>query len=339
MRHGRGVLMKAIVQDRYGSPKDVLKLEDIDVPTCGEDRVLVRVVASSANPWDWHFIRGEPLVFRPMGLGGIRKPKFVVPGGDVAGIVEQVGNQVTEFAPGDPVYGFGHGAFAEYVAVSRSSLARKPANLTFAQAAAVPLGAVTALQGLRAGELSAGQHVLVIGASGGVGAFAVQIAKHLAAEVTGVCSTGNVDLVKRLGADHVVDYTKDDVTKGSPTYDFAFQLGGTYSPRGIRRVLKPQGTLIQSYGDGSRWVGPLGQILEARLLSLVVRQTLKSFTAEVTTEDLDEIRELIESGALTPIIDRTYELADAAQAVDLVESGRPPGKVIVSISGDAERIS
>lgn len=323
--------MKAIVQDSYGAPKQVLKLSEVDVPPVGEQDVLVRVRASSANPWDWHFIRGEPVVFRAAGIGGIRKPKFLIPGGDVAGTVEQVGSRATGFAPGDQVYGFGHGAFAEYLAVPQGSLARKPSNLTFEQSAAVPLAAATALQGFQVGDLRAGQHVLIIGASGGIGTFAVQIAKHLGAKVTGVCSTDNVQLVEKLGADYVLDYTKQDITAGPSQYDLALQLGGTYSPIALRKVLTTHGTLIQSYGDGSRLLGPIGNIVKAAGLNPFVGQTLKSFTATVTTETLDEVTELIEGGQLVPVIDRTYSLAEAADAVRLVEEGRPAGKVIVSV--------
>jgi NADPH:quinone reductase-like Zn-dependent oxidoreductase len=295
--------MKAIVQHGYGAPDDVLKLAEVDTPAVGDQEVLVRVRASSANPWDWHFIRGEPVLMRPAGIGGIRKPKFLIPGGDVAGTVEQVGGRVTGLAPGDQVYGFSHGAFAEYVAVSQGNLARKPVNLTFEQAAAVPLGAITAIQGLRAGGLRAGQHVLVIGASGGVGT-------------------------------HVIDYTKQGISNGPARYDLVFQLGGTYSPAAIRKVLTPHGTLIQSYGDGNRWVGPIGNMIKAAVLSLFVGQTLKAFTAKETTETLDEITELIEAGQLTPVIDRTYPLSEAAQAVRLVEQGRPAGKVTITITSD-----
>ena len=326
--------MKAIVQQGYGAPADVLKLTEVDTPAVGDQEVLVSVRASSANPWDWHFIRGEPVLMRPAGIGGIRRPKFLIPGGDLAGTVAQVGAQVTGFAPGDHVYGFGHGAFAEYVAVPQGKLARKPSNLTFEQAAAVPLGAITAIQGIRAGGLQVGQHVLVLGASGGVGTFAVQIAKHLNAEVTGVCSTGNVDLVRRLGADHVIDYTNQDIFTGPARYDLVFQLGGTYAPAAIRKVLTAKGTLIQSYGDGNRWFGPIGNMIKAAVLSPFVGQTLKSFTARETTESLDEITDLIETGQLTPVIDRTYPLAEAAQAVALVEQGRPAGKVTVTVISD-----
>jgi len=326
--------MKAIVQHKYGAPADVLKIAEVDTPAFGDQEVLVRVRASSANPWDWHFIRGEPVLMRPAGIGGIRKPKFLIPGGDLAGTVEQVGREVSRFAPGDEVYGFGHGAFAEYVAVPQGRLARKPANLTFEQAAAVPLAAITAIQGLRAGGLEAGQHLLIIGASGGIGTFSVQIAKHLGAEVTGVCSTGNLDLVRRLGADHVIDYTTAGIFNDPARYDLVFQLGGTYSPAAIRKVLTPHGTLIQSYGDGNRWFGPIGNIIKAVVLNLFVGQTLNAFTAKETTEALDEITKLIEAGQLTPVIDRTYPLAEAAQAIQLVEQGRPAGKVTVTITGD-----
>lgn len=326
--------MKAIVQHKYGAPADVLKIAEVDTPAFGDQEVLVRVRASSANPWDWHFIRGEPVLMRPAGIGGIRKPKFLIPGGDLAGTVEQVGREVSRFAPGDEVYGFGHGAFAEYVAVPQGRLARKPANLTFEQAAAVPLAAITAIQGLRAGGLEAGQHLLIIGASGGIGTFSVQIAKHLGAEVTGVCSTGNLDLVRRLGADHVIDYTTAGIFNDPARYDLVFQLGGTYSPAAIRKVLTPHGTLIQSYGDGNRWFGPIGNIIKDVVLNLFVGQTLNAFTAKETTEALDEITKLIEAGQLTPVIDRTYPLAEAAQAIQLVEQGRPAGKVTVTITGD-----
>jgi len=323
--------MKAIIQRRYGAPHDVLHVAEVETPAVGAGDVLVAVRASSANPWDWHFIRGEPLLFRPAGLGGIRRPKFPVPGGDLAGTVEQAGSGVTAFKPGDEVYGFGHGAFAEYVAVDQGSLAPKPGNLTFQQAAAVPLAAVTAMQCLRAGGIQPGQQVVIIGASGGVGTFAVQIARYLGAQVTGVCSTRHVDLVRGLGAEHVIDYTEQDFTTGAARYDLALQLGGTYSPAAIRKVLTPRGTLIQSSGDGGRWLGPVGNMIKAVALSPLAGQTLKSFTAKVTTQDLTEVGGLIESGHITPVIDRTYPLTEAAAAVELVEQGSPAGKVIVAV--------
>lgn len=324
--------MRAIVQHRYGAPEEVLRLEEVAVPTVGDGQVLVRVRASSANPWDWHFVRGEPILLRPTGIGGIRRPRFPVPGGDVAGTVEEVGPGVEGLAVGDEVYGFGHGAFADFVAVPQRHLALKPANLSFEQAAAVPLAGVTALQGLRAGGLRPGQHVLVIGASGGVGTFAVQLARHLGARVTGVCSTANLGLVRDLGAEAVIDYTTQDLTAGPTRYDLVFQLGGTTPPRALRRVLTPRGTLVQSAGDGSRWLGPVGTMAQAAVLNLVVGQTLRTFVADETTEALDELRELVEAGAVVPVVDRTYPLSDAAAAVRLVEEGRPAGKVVVSVA-------
>ncbi|MFL6182481.1 MAG: NAD(P)-dependent alcohol dehydrogenase [Actinomycetes bacterium] len=325
--------MKAIIQDEYGAPIDVLRFTDVEIPALSDDNVLVRVHASSANPWDWHYIRGEPLLMRPA-LGGVRKPKFLIAGGDVAGIVEQVGKSVVAFAPGDAVYGFAHGAFAEFVAVPQTGLARKPENLNFEEAAAVPLGAVTALQVLRGGNLESGQRLMIIGASGGVGCFAVQIAKHIGAEVTGVCSTANTELVERLGADHVIDYATQQIFAGPTRYDMVLQLGGTYGPGAIRKVLTPQGTLIQSYGDGNRWLGPLGSILKAVVVDRFVGQTLKSVTATVTTESLDEVTALIEGGHIRPVIDRGFLLPNAAQAVALVEDGNPAGKVTVTVASD-----
>jgi NADPH:quinone reductase-like Zn-dependent oxidoreductase len=252
--------------------------------------------------------------------------------------VERAGSAVTAFKPGDEVYGFGHGAFAEYIAVHQDGLAPKPGNLTFERAAAVPLAAVTALQGLRAGGIQPGQQVLVIGASGGVGTFAVQIARHLGAHVSGVCSTRHADLVRRLGAEQVIDYTKQDFTLGSARYDLALQLGGTYSPAAVRKVLTPRGTLIQSFGDGSRWFGPVGNLIKAVAVNALVGQTLKSFTAKVTSQALKEVRDLIESGRITPVIDRTYPLTDAATAVQLVEEGSPAGKVIVMVESPQSRL-
>ncbi|MFN0282892.1 MAG: NAD(P)-dependent alcohol dehydrogenase [Kineosporiaceae bacterium] len=323
--------MRAIVQERYGAPVDVLRLADVGLPEVGDDDVLVRVRASSANPWDWHFIRGEPVLLRPAGIGGVRRPKFPIAGGDLAGTVERVGSAVTAFEPGADVYGFGHGAFAEYVAVPQTRLATMPAGLSFEQAAAVPLAAVTALQCLRAGGIAPGQRVLVVGASGGVGTFAVQIAKHLGARVSGVCSTPHVDLVRGLGAEEVIDYTREDFTAGAGGYDLVFQLGGTYSPAAIRRVLAPRGTLIQSSGDGGRWLGPVGSMIKAAVLNPFTRQSLKAVTATVTAEALNEIKDLVEAGNITPVIAQTFPLTQAATAVGLVEKGSPPGKVVVVV--------
>ena len=323
--------MKALVHHSYGAPRDVLRLADLGLPEVGDEDVLVRVRASSANPWDWHFIRGEPVLLRLAGIGGVRRPKFLIPGGDLAGTVERVGSGVTGFRPGDDVYGFGHGAFAEFVAVPQTRLAAKPAGLSVEQAAAVPLAAVTALQGLRAGGIAPLEHLVVVGASGGVGTFAVQIAKHLGAPVTGVCSTPHVELVRGLGADQVIDYTREDFTAGTAGYDVVFQLGGTYSPAAIKRVLNAHGTLIQSFGDGGRWLGPVGNMTKAAVLNRFSGRTLKAFTATVTAEALNEIKDLIESGRIVPVIGRTFPLTEAAAAVELVEKGSPPGKVVVVV--------
>lgn len=321
--------MRAIVQQEYGAPEDVLRLREADLPQPGQDEVLVRVRASSVNPADWHIIRGEPVLLRPTGLGGIRRPSSPIPGGDVAGVVER--SRVAGFAPGDEVFGFGRGAFAEFVAIPHRNLARKPGTLTFAEAAAVPLAAVTALQGLRAGGLRSGQHVMIIGASGGVGTFAVQIAKQWGAEVTGVCSTPNLPLVRDLGADHLIDYTTTDPTEGADRYDLVLQLGGTYRPRQVRRALSQRGTLVQSYGDGGRWVGPVGSIVAALVTNPFVSQTLRTFLAEEDTATLDELRAMIDAGHLRPIVSATYPLAEAAAAVSLLERGHPAGKVVITV--------
>lgn len=322
--------MKAIEQRGYGNPREVLHLTDVKAPGIAANQVLVRVRASSANPYDWHLICGEPVLMRP-GLGGLRGPQRVV-GADFAGIVEDVGSAVQDVSAGEEVYGFADGAFAELVAAPADRLARKPSNLTFAQAAAVPLAAVTALQGLRRGSLAHDQRVLVIGASGGVGTFAVQLAKDAGAEVTGVCSTGRLDLVRDLGADHVIDYTAQDPTSGPATYDLILQLGGRYSPRALRRVLAPGGTLVQSHGDGNRWLGPLAGIATGGLLNLVTKQRITSFVAKENTATLDELRGRIEAGYLKPIIDSEYPLERAAEAVSLVKDGRPAGKVAVTVA-------
>lgn len=322
--------MKAIEQRGYGDLRGVLHLTDVPVPGIGPGQVLVRVRASSANPYDWHLVCGEPVLMRA-GLGGLRGPRRVV-GADVAGIVEKVGSAVRGLAVGDEVYGFADGAFAEFVAAPANRLARKPANLTFAQAATVPLAAVTALQGLRRGGLAHGQHVLVIGASGGVGTFAVQLAKHAGAEVTGVCSTGRLELVRGLGTDHVIDYTVQDPATGPAVYDLVFQLGGQYSPGALRRVLSPGGVLVQSPGDGSRWLGPLGAIAAGALLNLTTKHKITSFVTKEDTATLEELRGLIEAGHLVPVIDSEYPLERAADAVVLVKDGRPAGKIVVTVT-------
>jgi NADPH:quinone reductase-like Zn-dependent oxidoreductase len=324
--------MKAMVQHRYGAPTEVLSMAEVETPTVGPDEVLVRVRASSANPYEWHFVRGEPLLMRPFGTGGVRRSTHTVPGGDVAGTVERLGERVTTVAVGDDVYGFpGHGAYAEQVAVPQGRLARMPAGLTYEEAAAVPLAGVTALQALRHGGLEAGQHVLVIGASGGVGTFAVQIARHLGAGVTGVCRTRHVDLVQSLGADHVIDYTTAEVTAGDVRYDLVVQLGGTTSARALRQVLTPGGTLVQAAGDGGRLLGPLVSVAAGAVLNVVVRQRISAFTARETTEALDELRVMVETGAVRPVVHAAYPLAQAAEAVRVVEEDHPGGKVVLTV--------
>lgn len=329
-------MMTAVLHDRFGAPDEVLYLGSAPRPEPGAGEVLVRIHAASANPYDWHFIRAEPYFIRLV-EAGLTRPKKPIPGGDLAGVVAAVGPGATHFDVGDEVYAFRHGSFAEYITVPEDRLAAKPAGLTFEEAAAVPLGAVTALQGLREhGGIEAGDRVLIVGASGGVGTFAVQMARAFGAEVTGVCSARHADLVRSLGASEVIDYTTTDFTTLDRTYDLVFQLAGTYSPRAVRRVLAEDGTLLLAMGDGSAALGPLGRIATAYLLSLFVGQTMKTFTADERGEVLEEIRQLVESGAIRPIVDRVYPLAEAGNAVALVEDGSPAGKVVISIvSGGA----
>ena len=323
--------MKAIVQDEYGPP-DVLELREIDKPVVEDDQVLVCVHATSANPADWHFMRGVPYIMRPQ--SGLGKPKNSVLGRDIGGRVEAVGNDVTRFQAGDEVFAnVETGGFAEYACVSEGLLAPKPPNLTFEQAAAVPLAALTALQGLRdAGRVQPGQKVLIIGASGGVGTFAVQIAKSFGADVTGVCSTRNLEMVRSLGADHVIDYTQDDFTQNGRKYDLIFQLAGTRSPSECRRALTSQGTLVLSSGESDgRWLGPVDRIIKAVVLSPFVSQKLGTFLAKPNKEDLQFLKELIEAGKVTPVIDRTYSLSEVPEAIRYLEEGHARGKVVITV--------
>ena len=326
--------MKAIVRGRYGSP-DVLELTEIDKPEPGDDEVLVRVHAASVNPADWHFLRGTPYIAR-LQLG-LRKPKDRVLGCDVAGRVEALGKDVTMFRPGDEVFGspfmHGLGAFAEYVCVPEDLLAPKPATLSFDHAAAVPLAASTALQGLRDhGRIEPGHKVLIIGASGGVGTFAVQIAKSFDAEVTGVCSTRNVDMVRSLGADHIIDYTKEDFTQSGQQYDLIFQLAGTRSPSECRSALTSNGTLVISSGESEgRWIGPVDRVIKALVLSALVSQKLATFMVKPNREDLQLLKQFIEDGTLTLVIDRTYRLAQVPEAIRYLEEGRARGKVVITV--------
>lgn len=328
--------MKAVAYEQFGSP-DVLELTEVRKPEAQHNQVLVRVRAASPNPYDWHFMRGLPYIARLTAIG-LRKPKNSVLGSDMAGVVESVGSEVTRFRPGDEVFGFvGAGGFAEYVSAEETLLALKPANLSFQQAATVPLAGLTALQGLRdAGQIKANQKVLIVGASGGVGTFAVQIAKWFGADVTGVCSTRNLDLVRSIGADRLIDYTQEDFTRNGATYDLIFQVAGTTTPAAFRRVLTPKGRLVLSSGDSSgRIIGAVSRILKAVLLSPFISQTMRPFLMKPSRQDLEFLKELIEAGRIAPVIDRTYPLSEAADAIRYLETLRARGKVVISVSGAA----
>jgi len=326
--------MKALVQDTYGDA-DVLRFDDIDVPTVGAGDVLVRVHAAGVDAGVWHLMTGLPYLTR---LGfGLTRPRHRVRGRDVAGVVEAVGENVTDLAPGDAVFGTSvTGAFAEYVAVPADRVVRKPANVSFAQAAVVPVSACTALRALRDnGRLAAGQRVLVLGASGGVGSYAVQIAKALGAEVTGVCSTAKLDYVRSLGADHVLDYTSADPVDGTTTYDLIVDTGGNRPVRALRRGLAENGTLALVGGEGGgRWTGGFGRQLRAPLLSPFVGQRLTAVMSSERVSDLEELSRLMESGALVPPVDRAFALDEAADAVRYYLSGAVRGKAVVRVISD-----
>ena len=324
--------MKAIAQDRYGAPT-ALELREVDRPVVGEHDVLVRVQAASANPYDLHFMRGLPYIVRGARSAGfgIRGPRLPIRGRDLAGVVEAVGKHVTQLRPGDEVYGVGRGTFAGYACASERELAPRPANLTFVQAAAMPIAATTALEAIRNhGRVKPGQTVLVNGAAGGVGTFAVQIAKAFGADVTGVCSTRNVELVRSIGADHVIDYTAGDFTRGPNRYDLILDLVGNHSVSACRHALVPHGTLLLSHGGRSTWFGPFGQILRALVMSRFVSQKLFAFTAHVTTEDLLALKELAEDGKVMPVIDRTCPLSEGSDAIRYLEGGHARGKVVIT---------
>lgn len=322
--------MQAIVNRKYGSPDD-LRLEEIDRPALGDDDVLVRVQAASVNPLDWHFMRGLPYLGRP--TLGLRKPKRPILGVDAAGQVEAVGKNVTQFRPGDEVVGAGRsGSVAEYTCGSEKDFAPKSASLSFEQAAAIPIAGVTALQALRdQGRLQPAQSVLINGAAGGVGTFAVQIAKALGGDVTGVCSTRNIDLVRSLGADQVVDYTGEDFAQSGRRYDLVLDLVSNRSLSDLRRALSPKGTLVLSGGGGGRLLGPLPLILGALVRSPFVSQRMLTFLAKVHRESLVDLMELIEAGKVTPVIDRTYPLSEAPAAIRYLEAGHARGKVIITV--------
>ena len=322
--------MKAIVYHKYGS-SEVLKLEEIDIPLVGDDQVLVKVRAVSINPFDWHMMRGTPYFVRL--LAGLLRPKISGFGNDVAGRIEAVGKNVTEFQRGDEVFGGGRGALAEYVCASREGLVQKLGKLTFEQAAAIPVAGLTALQGLRdKGQIQPGQSVLIHGASGGVGTFAVQIAKSYGAEVTGVCSTRNVEMVLSIGADHVIDYTKEDFTKSGRRYDLIFDAVGDHTLLQLRRALEPKGILVMVGGAklGRFGFGILFGMLETLVLSFFVSQKLIVMAAKRNGADLVVLNELVEAGKLTPVIDRSYPLSETADAVRYLETGRAQGKVVIT---------
>jgi NADPH:quinone reductase-like Zn-dependent oxidoreductase len=323
--------MKAIVQDRYGST-DVMELREIDRPTPGAGQLLVRVHAAGVDPGVWHLMAGEPYMVR-LALG-LRGPKEPVNGLDVAGTVEAVGKDVTGFRPGDEVFGRDPGAYAEYACVRQDRCALKPANLSFEQAAAVPVSACTALQGLRdKGRLRPGQKVLVIGAGGGVGTFAVQLAAAIGAEVTGVCSAGKADLVQSIGANDVIDYAREDFADGARQYDLILDTAGNRPLTRLRRALTPEGRLVIVGGEGGgRWTGGfLERMARAGALSLFSSQKLMGLSAKVHQKDLLVLKDFIEAGKVTPVIDRTYPLAEAPEAIRSIHEGHARGKVVVVV--------
>jgi NADPH:quinone reductase-like Zn-dependent oxidoreductase len=321
--------MKAVVQDTYGSPNEVLKLEDIGVPVPQDDEVLVRVHAASVHVGDLVLVRGEPYIAR-MAVG-LRKPKNPVPGTDVAGTVESIGDGVTQLRPGDEVFGWCTGAFAEYVCAGEDHFVPKPANLTFEQAAAVGVSASTALQLLRA-RIQPGHKVLINGASGGLGSYAVQIAKAFGAEVTGVCSTRNADMVLSIGADHVIDYTREDFTQGGQRYDFILDNVANHSLSDTRRALTPSGTLQSNNGtSGGRWFGTMGTVIKTAIVSKFTSQQAGPSIKFPNREDLVALKELIEAGKVTPVIDGTYPLSGTAQAIAHVGQGHAQGTVVINV--------
>jgi NADPH:quinone reductase-like Zn-dependent oxidoreductase len=323
--------VKAIVRDTYGST-DVLELRDIDKPEIADDEVLVRVHAAGVDQGVWHVMAGLPYPIRLAGYG-LRAPKTPVPGADVAGVVEAVGPDVTRFQPGDEVFGIGKGSYAEYARAPENKLAPKPANLTLEQAAVVAISGLPALQGLRDhGKVRPGQKVLIIGASGGVGTYAVQLAKAFGAEVTGVCSTTKVDMVRSIGADHVIDYTHDDFADGERRYHVILDIGGNSSLSRLRRALTPKGTLVIAGGEtDGRWLGGIDRQLRALLLSPFVGQKLGTFISRENHEDMIVLKDLIEAGKVTPVIDRTYPLSEVPEAIRYMRMGHARGKVLITV--------
>jgi len=323
--------MKAMVRDTYGSA-DVLELKDIDIPEITDEEVLVRVHAAGVGRDVWHIMTGLPYPIRLAGYG-LRAPKNPVIGSDMAGVVEAVGKNVTRFRPGDEVFGIGEGSYAEYVCAREDKLAPKSTSLTFEQAAVVAIMGSTALQALRDhGKVRPGQEVLIIGASGGVGTYAVQIAKAFGAHVTGVCSTKKVEMVRSIGADHVIDYTQEDFAESDQRYDVILDIGGNSSLSRLRRALASRGTLVIVGGEGGgRWLGGTDRQIRAMMLSPFVSQKLGTFVNKENHEDLIVLKELIESGKITPVIDRTYPLAEVPEAIRYLEGGHARGKVVVTV--------
>ena len=322
--------MRAIVHDVYGGP-EVLELREVDKPGLTDDGVLVRVHAASVNPYDWHMLTGVPYMARA--VAGLRKPKNGVVGVDFAGTVEAVGAERDDFTPGDEVFGTRNGSLAEYVC-ARKGVTRKPPNVSFEEAAAAPLAASTALQGLRnKGGIKAGQKVLVNGASGGVGTYAVQLAKWFGAEVTGVCRTGNVELVRSLGADHVVDYTQEDFTETGKRYDLILDVAGNHTWRECKRVLTQEGVVVAVGGPKTnRWVGPLGIWVLRRLASVPGKRSVATFVTKLNLQDLELVRDLLAAGALKSIVERRYVLSDAPEALAYVGAGHAQAKVVVNVA-------
>jgi NADPH:quinone reductase-like Zn-dependent oxidoreductase len=323
--------MKAATYQRYG-PSDVVQITEVEKPVPNDNEVLIKVRAASVNPLDWHFMRGTPYMLRA--AAGLHQPKDKRLGVDVAGEVEAAGRNVTQFKTGDEVFGVCRGAFAEYACASETKLVKKPYKVTFEQAASVPIAAFTALQGLRdEGQIQAGQKVLINGAAGGVGTFAVQIAKSFGADVTGVCSTKNVDMVRSIGADGVVDYTREDFTKSGQRYDLLFDCIGNHSLSACRRVLNPKGKYVPVGGSAGRWmIGTLVRSMATLVLSRFVSQKLVVFfLAKAKKEDLNVIRELLEAGKVTPVIDKCYRLSEVSEAIRYLEEGHARGKVVITL--------
>jgi len=327
----RQTSMQAIVQSRYGTvPDDVLRLEQITRPRIAADEVLVQVRAAGVDRGTWHVMAGQPYLMRILGFG-FRGPKTPVPGLDVAGTVVAVGPEVTRFAVGDEVFGIARGSFAQYAAAREDKLVRKPSRLSFEQAAVVAVSGLTALQGLRdAGHIQAGQQVLVIGASGGVGTYAVQLAKVFGATVTGVCHAAKTDLVRSVGADHVIDYTREDFADGRRRYDLILDIGGNSRLSRLRRALAPTGTLVIAGGEGAKWTG-MGRQLRALALSPLTRQRLTMYVSRHRQADLETLRQLTESGQVTPLVGGTYPLAAAPQAIRDLHAGHARGKLAITV--------